>query len=93
MQYNIIAIALIALGFALLFFIDYLVKEDNQNSALKYLRDNNMIVGFVCIGAGYYVYTLAEHQEHVAPTIEMSETRELPTYEEATTSTGEILNM
>lgn len=91
MQYNIIAIALVTLGFALLFFIDSLIAKDNQNTVLASVRDNNMVVGLVCLGAGYYVYTLAEKQNTLTPP--SNEPDALPTYDEATTSTGEILNM
>ena len=94
MQYNIIALALVALGFALLFFIDSLIAKDNQNTVLASVRDNNMVVGLVCLGAGYYVYTLAEKEHTLAsPSNEIPESDDLPTYDKATTSTGEILNM
>jgi hypothetical protein len=102
MHYNIIAVALVALGFGLLFFLDTLIAKDTEYSMLKTVRDNNLMVGVVCLGAGYYVYTLGEKQKQgVSSTVEQpaelatSEPivrNELPSYEEAT-STDEIMNM
>lgn len=95
MNYNIISIALIAVGFSLLFFIDNLIDKDNKNNMLQTIRDNNLVIGLVCIGAGYYVYTLGQKQHRIQSSeIDTSEVLEniLPSYEEAT-STDEILNM
>lgn len=98
MYYNIISGALVVLGFAVLFFLDSLVAKDTESSLLRSVRDNNLMVGVICLGAGYYVYTLG--QKKTTSTIEEFEpletsaplARELPSYEEAT-STDEILNM
>lgn len=100
MHYNIIAVALVALGFGLLFFLDTLIAKDTEYSMLKTVRDNNLVVGVLCLGAGYYVYTLGEKQRQVVQAAEPSELatsepimrEELPSYEEAT-STDEIMNM
>ena len=99
MHYNIIAVALVALGFGLLFFLDTLIANDTEYSMLKTVRYNNLMVGVACLGAGYYVYTLGEKQRQVVqaeqPELATSEPimrDELPSYEEAT-STDEIMNM
>lgn len=95
MHYNIVALALVLLGFALLFFVDYLVAKDTDSTFMKYLRDNNMVVGVLCLGVGYYVYTLGEKSHAASPVPEMvlpSENSDLPTYDEAM-STDEVLNM
>lgn len=100
MHYNIIAVALVAVGFGLLFFLDTLIAKDTEYSMLKSVRDNNLMVGVLCLGAGYYVYTLGEKQHQAVQAeqpaeLETSEPivrEELPSYEEAT-STDEIMNM
>jgi hypothetical protein len=98
MHYNIIAMVLVAIGFGLLFFLDSLIAKDTEYSMLKTVRDNNLMVGVVCLGAGYYVYTLGEKQRQQVQIEQPLETsspivqEELPSYEEAT-STDEILNM
>lgn len=100
MHYNIIAVALVALGFGLLFFLDTLIAKDTEYSMLKSVRDNNLMVGVLCLGAGYYVYTLGEKQRQVVQSEQPAELAtsepimrdELPSYEEAT-STDEIMNM
>lgn len=89
---------LVAIGFGLLFFLDSLIAKDTEYSMLKTVRDNNLMVGVVCLGAGYYVYTLGEKQRQQVQIEQPLETsspivqEELPSYEEAT-STDEILNM
>lgn len=97
MQHNIIATILVVVGFGLLFLLDSLIAKDTQNNLLKTVRDNNLALGVICLGAGYYVYTLGQKQ----PVIERAELdtsepvgqpERLPSYEEAT-STDEILNM
>lgn len=98
MHYNIVAMALIAVGFGVLFFLDTLIAKDTEYSMLKTVRDNNLMVGVACLGAGYYVYTLGEKQRQQIQVEQPLETSapivqdELPSYEEAT-STDEILNM
>jgi hypothetical protein len=95
MNYNIISITLIAVGFSLLFFIDNLIDKDNTNNMLQTIRDNNLVIGLVCLGAGYYVYTLGQKQPTIQPSeVDTSEPLEniLPSYEEAT-STDEILRI
>lgn len=96
MHYNIVAVALAALGFGLLFFLDSLIAKDTEYSMLKSVRENNLMVGVVCLGAGYYVYTLGEKQHRAMTPVQEapqpSVVDELPSYEEAT-STDEILNM
>lgn len=81
---NIIAGVLFVLGFLILFFIDLLISKDTQSEFLLLIKKNNLIFGIVCLGAGYYVYSL---DNKPTPIIES-----LPSYEEAT-STDEILNM
>lgn len=100
MYYNIIAVALVAVGFGLLFFLDTLITKDTEYSMLKTVRDNNLMVGVVFLGAGYYVYTLGEKQRQTMQAEQPAELDtsepimrdELPSYEEAT-STDEIINM
>lgn len=98
MNYNIVAGVLIAIGFGLLFLLDTLIAKDSQYEFLQTIRANNLAIGVVCLGAGYYVYTLGQEQP-----VEIIETSELdtsepivqeslPMYNEAT-STDEILNM
>lgn len=100
MNYNIIASALVALGFCMLFFLDNLIPKTTENSFLKQIRENNLLIAVLCMGAGYYVYTLGQKQSQT-PVIEaesidtsepLAQDNYLPTYEEAT-STDEILNM
>ena len=99
MNYNIVAGVLIAIGFGLLFLLDTLIAKDSQYEFLQTIRDNNLAIGVVCLGAGYYVYTLGQKQARPS-FIETSELNtsepivqeRLPTYDEAT-STDEILNM
>lgn len=100
MNYNIIAIALVAIGFVLLFLLDTVIQKDTQNNMLKTIRDNNLVLGVVCLGAGYYVYTLGQKQPTVIEDVELdtseplarvASNERLPSYEEAT-STDEILN-
>jgi len=99
MHYNIVAVALVALGFGLLFFLDTLIAKDTEYSMLKTVRNNNLMVGVLCLGAGYYAYTLGEKQRQGTSsqpselaTSEPIVRNELPSYEEAT-STDEIMNM
>lgn len=100
MQYNLIAIGLFVAGFAILFFVDSLIAKDTDNALLKGIKDNNLIVGLACLGAGYYAYSLGEQKNLLAPvpavdveqvSVESGES-DLPTYEEAI-STDEALNM
>ncbi len=101
MNYNIVAVALIVLGFGLLFLLDTLIAKDSQYELLQTVRKNNLVFGVVCLGAGYYVYTLGQKQARpaVIETAELDTSEPLagapdalPSYEEAT-STDEILNM
>jgi predicted membrane channel-forming protein YqfA (hemolysin III family) len=101
MNYNIVAIVFIALGFGLLFLLDTLIAKDSQYELLQIIRQNNLIIGVVCLGIGYYVYTLGQKQTKpfVIETTELNTSEplaeamgRLPSYEEAT-STDEILNM
>ena len=100
MQYNLIAIALFVAGFAILFFLDSLIEKDTENALLKGIKDNNLVLGLACLGAGYYAYSLAEKQtvSSVSPVADVEQVSvesmdsDLPTYEEAI-STDEALNM
>lgn len=98
MNYNIVASVLIALGFGLLFLADTLIAKDTQYEFLQTIRNNNLVIGVVCLGAGYYVYTLGQKQPiGIIETSELNTSEpivqeRLPTYGEAT-STDEILNM
>jgi hypothetical protein len=101
MNYNIVAAVLVALGFGLLFFLDTLISKDTKYGLLQTIRENNLAIGVICLGAGYYVYTLGQKQprQTVAPSSELNtsepvaaQAERLPSYEEAT-STDEILNM
>lgn len=99
MNYNIVATVLVALGFGLLFFLDTLIAKDSKYGMLQTIRENNLAVGVVCLGAGYYVYTLGKKQPTTIETPELATSEplapandRLPSYEEAT-STDEILNM
>lgn len=98
MNYNIIAGVLVALGFGLLFLLDTLIAKDTQNEFLQTIRNNNLVLAVVCLGGGYYVYTLGQKQStRVIETSELNTSEpiapeRLPTYDEAT-STDEILNM
>ena len=99
MNYNIIAGVLIAIGFGLLFLLDTLIAKDTQYEFLQTIRNNNLATGVVCLGVGYYVYTLGQKQKPTGiieptelDTSEPIEPQELPIYDEAT-STDEILNM
>lgn len=99
MNYNIVASVLIALGFALLFLLDRLIDKENKYEFLQTVRQNNLVFGVVCLGTGYYVYTLGKTQPKPS-IIEISElnTSEpilppfLPSYEESTSTNG-LLNM
>lgn len=106
MQYNLVAIGLFIAGFAVLFFVDSLIAQDTENSLLQSIKDNNLIVGLACLGAGYYVYSLGEKKTGaVSSPVERVEqvsvdagdsiesgAYDLPSYEEAI-STDEALNM
>lgn len=98
MNYNIVAGVLIALGFGLLFLADTLIAKDTQYEFLQTIRNNNLVISVVCLGAGYYVYTLGQKQPiRIIETSELNTSEpivqeRLPTYGEAT-STDEILNM
>jgi hypothetical protein len=98
MNYNIIAGVLIAIGFGLLFLLDTLIAKDTQYEFLQTIRNNNLAFALVCLGGGYYAYSLGKKQP--IRRIESSELNtsepispdRLPSYEEAT-STDDILNM
>jgi hypothetical protein len=99
MQYNLIAIGLFVAGFAILFFVDNFIAKDTDNSLLKTIKDNNLVLGLVCLGAGYYVYSLGEKKAGVTSPVQNVEQMsiesgesDLPTYEEAI-STDEALNL
>lgn len=93
MYYYTIAIVLIALGFALLFFIDNIIQPNTQNATLKCIRDNNTIIGLACLGSGYYAYTLCESKKvNNSKLVEMSDVDNLPSYEDSI-STDKVLNM
>jgi hypothetical protein len=98
MYYNIISGALVVLGFAVLFFLDTLIAKDTEYSLLRNVRENNLMIGVVCLGAGYYMYTLGQKSPMAIEEFESLETsaplarEELPSYEEAT-STDQIINM
>jgi hypothetical protein len=100
MNYNIIAIALVTIGFGLLFLLDTFIDKETNNNIMKTIRDNNLMLGVICLGAGYYVYTLGQKQPTLIeeaeldtsePLVPMVSNDRLPSYEEAT-STDEILN-
>ena len=103
MQYNLIAIALFVAGFAILFFVDSLIAQDTENTLLKGIKDNNLVVGLACLGSGYYAYSLGEQKTLSSAypvadveqgSVESGESMDsdLPTYDEAI-STDEALNM
>lgn len=92
MYYYFLSLALIALGFAYLFFLDKLIQPDTKNTVLRTLRDNNLLVAAICISVGYYVYTLAEHTLTKTNSIKVSNVKHLPSYEESM-STDAVLNM
>lgn len=89
MKYNLIAIGLCIIGFLILFDVEKLISKDTNNSFLKSIKDNNLIVGIACLGAGYYTYSigkkeslleLASSEQGTIPDID------LPSYEEAISS-------
>ena len=89
-MYQILSLALAALGVVLFFTQDYLLK-DVQNSNLKMIRDYHQVVGTGLVGVAYYLYSSSEKKitsdTQSIPTTPStpSETIELPSYEEATT--------
>ena len=87
-HYTTIAIVLTALGFALLFFVDTLIKADTQQSMLKTIRDQHKIVGAIAIAGAYYMYTLGENSDKF--NIMSNTTSDLPSYEDAT---SDVLNL
>lgn len=93
MYYYIISIALITLGFILLFFVDTLIKPNTDNSVLKSIRDNNTIISLFLIVIGYYTSTLCELpiKSNQVKLTEMSNVG-LPTYDESM-STDAVLKM
>jgi hypothetical protein len=93
MQHTIISGALIALGFGLLFFLDNLISKNTEYSILKNVRENNLIIALLCLGAGYYVYTLGQKQQSIIQVEDSLDTSEplvrdelLPSYEQATST-------
>lgn len=95
MYYSIIALALIALGFIFLFFVDNIIVPSTQNTILKTIRDNNILIAVACMGLGYYVYTLSEKQNLLkrGKLIEVSDVEHLPSYDESSMSTDAVLKM
>jgi len=92
-------IALIAVGFgiAFLFFIDIFISKDTENELLKTIRDNNQIIGLLCLIAAYYFYTQKHPEKEIAPifseTLETSVPIGKPELSSETMSTEDILNM
>lgn len=91
-MYQIISLALAALGLVLFFAPDYLLK-DVQNSNLKMIKDYHQVVGACLVGVAYYLYSTSEQRPSdtssttpsTPSTPSKSETVDLPSYEEATT--------
>lgn len=61
--YNIVALVLAVVGFALLFFVDMLIVPSTSNETLLKMRDNHLLIGGVAIIVAYYVYTLGQPSE------------------------------
>ena len=90
MYYYIISIALITLGFVLMFFTDKLIKPSTNNTFLKFVHDNNITISIACIVLGYYTSTLCElPKTHIT---EISDVGHLPSYDESM-STDAVLRM
>lgn len=89
-HYTIIAITLVVLGFALFFFLDTFISPSTEQSMLKTIRDQHMLIGGAALLSAYYMYTLSE-SESVVQQQYMSETlSDVPSYEDAT---SDILKM
>jgi hypothetical protein len=85
MYYTIIAIALAALGFALLFFLDTLISPTTEQELLKTIRGQSMLIGATALAGAYYIYTLADSEyEYESENTVTSTPSDLPSYEDAT---------
>ena len=72
---NNLAIALALIGLTLLFSVDTFISKNTDNTVLKSIHDNNMMIGAGCLGLSYYLYN--NDLKHAASPV-------LPTYEEVT---------
>lgn len=87
-HYTIIAITLVVLGFAFFFFLDTLISPSTEQSMLKTIRDQHMLIGGAALLGAYYMYTLSEsevQQQYMSETLS-----DVPSYEDAT---SDILKM
>lgn len=86
MYSQLILIAIVIIGFVLLFFPDYLLPKESQNMLLLKVREYHQFFGILFIGIAYYFYMAGE--KTTLPTTEpttISETAVTPpSYEEAT---------
>jgi hypothetical protein len=89
--YTIVAILLLALAVALLFFLDNIIAPNAEHDALKMIREHHMLIAGAALFGAYYLHTLTEK-----PMVyeETSSSMDLPSYDEATsTGTSDILNL
>lgn len=70
-MYNLISIALLVLGLAILFYPDTILDKNTSNEYLQMIYQKKTLVGSVCVAGAYYAYTLAQKEIHsfvVSPT-------------------------
>jgi len=102
-MYNLISIALLVAGVALLFFVDSVIDKNTSNQYLQMIYQKKTLIGSACIAVAYYAYTLAQKEMNtfaVSPTLPLpipkaivpeSSSSDLPSYDSLDTS--DVLNI
>lgn len=62
-MYQTIAIILVAVAIALLFFLDSVIDKNTSNSTLAYIYKNNQMIASTCLIAAYFAYIQSENEQ------------------------------
>ena len=86
---KIISLVIAALGLLLIVAPDYLLSKDSTNSVLSSVYNYHQIVGFVLLGAAYYVHDIMNTELFQQENTTISEllVPSLPDYEGTASST------